>query len=93
MKKFREDVDLFEIFTAPIRVGIVFLLLRLRSACVCEIQHALSAASQPLVSHHLRAMKQAGWLKSERRGRWVYYSLSETMRERVLSLLGVIGGE
>ncbi len=92
MELFRENETFFDVFTAPIRVGVVFLLLRLGSVCVCEIQEALSAKSQPLVSHHLRVMKEAGWLKSERKGRWMYYSLSEEKREQILSFLGVKGG-
>ncbi|MHA1770009.1 MAG: ArsR/SmtB family transcription factor [Candidatus Thorarchaeota archaeon] len=90
---FRKNEEFFNVFTAPIRVGVVFLLLRLGTACVCEIQYALSATSQPLVSHHLRAMKEAGWLKSERRGRWMYYSLSEKMRDQIMSFLGTTVGE
>ncbi|MCK5152014.1 MAG: helix-turn-helix transcriptional regulator, partial [Candidatus Thorarchaeota archaeon] len=68
---FRESFETVgpEIFTATIRTGIVMLLLKVEDACVCEFQYALNEPRQPLMSHHLRKMKQAGWLKSERKGR------------------------
>ena len=40
-------------------------------ACVCDIQDV--GVSQPTVSHHLRKLREAGLIESERRGIWVYY--------------------
>ncbi len=40
-------------------------------ACVCDISDV--GVSQPTVSHHLKKLKEAGLLSSERRGTWVYY--------------------
>lgn len=40
-------------------------------ACVCDISDV--GVSQPTVSHHLKKLKEAGLLTSERRGTWVYY--------------------
>ena len=42
--------------------------------CVCELQAALGMA-QPLLSHHLRALREAGLVRSRSRGRWVYYAI------------------
>jgi ArsR family transcriptional regulator len=39
-------------------------------ACVCDISDV--GVSQPTVSHHLKKLKEAGLLTSERRGTWVY---------------------
>lgn len=75
-----------EIFTSSFRFGLVFILLEFGSACVCELQYALSQPSQPLISHHLREMKKAGWLKSEKIGRWMYYSLEESKINQMQSL-------
>lgn len=80
-----------EIFTATLRTGIVMLLLKIDDACVCEFQYALNEPRQPLVSHHLRQMRDAGWLKSERRGRWTYYSLNNRKRESMLQLIDFLG--
>lgn len=51
-------------------------LLAERELCVCELVGALKL-SQPLVSHHLRVLRNAGLLSSGRRGKWVYYALNE----------------
>lgn len=41
------------------------------SVCVCDIQDV--GVSQPTVSHHLRKLREAGLIESERRGSWVHY--------------------
>lgn len=43
------------------------------SVCVCEIQDV--GVSQPTVSHHLRKLREAGLIESERRGSWVHYRI------------------
>ncbi len=81
------------IFTATIRTGIVMLLLKVEEACVCEFQYALNEPRQPLMSHHLRKMKHAGWLKSERKGRWTYYSLEKKKRNSMANLIALLGDD
>jgi ArsR family transcriptional regulator, arsenate/arsenite/antimonite-responsive transcriptional repressor len=41
-------------------------------ACVCDLT-PLVGLSQPTVSHHLKVLRQAGLVDSERRGLWAYY--------------------
>jgi ArsR family transcriptional regulator len=41
-------------------------------ACVCHLTEPLGLG-QPTVSHHLKVLSDAGFLTSERRGKWVYY--------------------
>jgi ArsR family transcriptional regulator len=43
-------------------------------ACVCDISIGV-AVSQPTVSHHLKVLRNAGLLRSERRASWVYYAV------------------
>lgn len=43
-------------------------------ACVCDIS-ADVAVSQPTVSHHLKVLRDAGLLTSQRRASWVYYAV------------------
>ena len=64
------------------RLGIL-RLLGFREMCVCELTSALGM-SQPNLSHHIRKLETVGLVKSERRGKWVYYSLVD---ESVLSRL------
>lgn len=42
--------------------------------CICEIQELLPL-SQPLLSHHLRVLRQAGLVASRPAGRWAYYRI------------------
>ena len=43
-------------------------------ACVCDISGGFDV-SQPTISHHLKVLRDAGLLTSERRASWVYYSV------------------
>ncbi|MFW9920030.1 MAG: ArsR/SmtB family transcription factor [Candidatus Thorarchaeota archaeon] len=92
MEKFVESFSPLSstIFSAGIRTGIVLFLYRIGEACVCEFQAALNEERQPLVSHHLRQLRESGCLHSERRGRWTYYSLSDDCRKAVKKFVGVM---
>jgi len=43
--------------------------------CGCDVQDATGLA-QATVSHHMKVLTQAGLVRGEKRGRWVYYRLS-----------------
>lgn len=51
--------------------------------CVCDLTPGLGL-SQPTVSHHLKVLRDAGVVRSERRGTWVHYALE-------LSVIGSLG--
>jgi ArsR family transcriptional regulator len=40
--------------------------------CVCELTDAFTQ-SGPTISHHLKVLRDAGLVTSQRRGTWVYY--------------------
>ncbi len=42
--------------------------------CVCDIENSLDMI-QSRVSRHLKILKEAGFLKVYRKGRWAYYSI------------------
>lgn len=50
-------------------------ILKQRDCCVCEFLEVFEM-SQPSISQHLRKLKDAGFVKEERRGQWIYYSLN-----------------
>ena len=54
-------------------------------ACVCDIQDV--GVSQPTVSHHLKKLREAGLLESERRGSWVYYRVAPGVLAAIAALL------
>lgn len=57
----------------PLRCRIVELLAE-EELCVCHLVEQLEVP-QPLVSHHLRALREAGLVESERFRYWTYYRL------------------
>ena len=65
--------DLLRALAAPVRIAIV-LQLREAPCCVHDLVDLLELP-QPLVSQHLRVLKEAGVVHGERRGREVVYSL------------------
>ena len=54
-------------------------------ACVCDIQDV--GVSQPTVSHHLKKLREAGLLTSERRGSWVYYRVAPGVLDAMATML------
>jgi ArsR family transcriptional regulator len=57
----------------PVRVQLIDVLRRQAGkVCVCELV-PLFDLSQPTVSHHLKVLRQAGLVGSERQGLWAYY--------------------
>ncbi|MFI0756742.1 ArsR/SmtB family transcription factor [Streptomyces anulatus] len=54
-------------------------------ACVCDIQDV--GVSQPTVSHHLKKLREAGLLTSERRGTWVYYQVAPSVVAAMSAML------
>ncbi len=57
----------------PIRPQLVDVLRKhAGKVCVCELT-PLFDVEQPTVSHHLKILRGAGLVDSERRGLWAYY--------------------
>ena len=57
-------------------------------ACVCDIAAGVEV-SQPTVSHHLKVLRDAGLLTSQRRASWVYYAVVPEALEALSALLSV----
>src|SRR3954447_24957322 len=66
----------------PVRMQLIDVLRRhAGEVCVCELV-PLFDLSQPTVSHHLKVLRDAGLVGSERRGLWAYYYVDpEAMEE------------
>jgi ArsR family transcriptional regulator len=56
----------------PVRLRLMSVIAANEETCVCEMTGEFDV-SQPTISHHLRVLREAGWVDSERRGTWVYY--------------------
>jgi ArsR family transcriptional regulator, arsenate/arsenite/antimonite-responsive transcriptional repressor len=63
-------------------------------ACVCDISTGIDL-TQPTISHHLKVLRNAGLLHSQRRGSWVYYRVIPEALQKLSVVLGadaLIGG-
>jgi ArsR family transcriptional regulator len=68
----------------------ILKLLQVRSLCVCEITDILEV-STPTISNHLSVLVDAGFLRSEKDGRWVHYHLVQNPASaEVASLLPLL---
>jgi DNA-binding transcriptional ArsR family regulator len=68
------DVLLLGAAADPTRLAILRQLALAGPVCACDIG-AGHTISQPTVSHHLRILREAGWISGERRGTWIWYSI------------------
>ena len=67
--------DSFKALGDPHRQNILRLLAR-QEMGACEIIQAIGLA-QPTIAHHLRILKQAGLISSQKEGKFVFYTLNK----------------
>lgn len=72
----------------PTRLQLAFALAQGGELCVCDLAW-ISGRAQNLVSHHLRQLRQAGLAESRRQHKMVLYSLTDTGRAVLHSLLPI----
>ena len=73
------------------RLSIVRLLSRAPEVCVCHIGEGFSLG-QPTISHHLKVLREAGVVSSERRGNQIYYSLAPDFPKRFAGIGSSVAG-
>ena len=82
MKDADPDVQLLQAIADPVRLSIVRQLASGPDAtCACDFTECC-AVSQPTVSHHLRTLREAGVVTTERRGTYIYYRLAPDFARR-----------
>ena len=64
----------FKVLADPVRLRLLSLIANASTGerCACDLV-APTGRSQPTVSHHLSILTDAGLLKREQRGKWVYF--------------------
>ncbi|MDN3356722.1 metalloregulator ArsR/SmtB family transcription factor [Actinomadura sp. DC4] len=84
-----ELAPLFKALADPVRLRLLSMIgcHEGGEACVCDLTGAF-ALTAPTISHHLKVLKQAGLIDSERRGTWVYYWIEPTALSRLSAILG-----
>src|SRR5437764_15171647 len=70
----------------PTRLMLAAALLEANELCVCDLAW-IAERSQTLVSHHVRALRGHGIVRSRREGKMVMYSLAEEGRSLLASVL------
>ena len=80
--------QVFKALGDPVRLRLVSLIGAREGGevCVCDLTSAFDL-SQPTISHHLKVLREAGLIDSERRGTWVYYRLVPAALERMAAAL------
>ncbi len=75
-----EGARLFRALADETRLAILKQLREQGEVCACNFQ-ACCELAQPTVSHHLKVLREAGLVNTEKRGLWVYYTLSREKLE------------
>jgi ArsR family transcriptional regulator len=85
-------VVLFKALSDPVRLRLLSLIASHDGgeACVCELT-GFFAVSEPTISHHLKALREAGLVTSERRASWVYYRVVPDALSGLSALLDATG--
>ena len=84
-----EDLaPLFKAVADPMRLRLLSLIACHEGgeSCVCDLTAAFDVTA-PTVSYHLRILREAGLISSERRGTWVYYRINPAVMARMSAVL------
>jgi len=82
-----ELAGLFKVLADPARLRLLSLIAAAPGgACTCDLVEPIGR-SQPTVSHHLKALREAGLVEGERVGAWVWYRV---VPERLEALRGAL---
>ncbi len=80
-----EGAKLFKALGDETRLNIVKQLSEQGEVCACDL--ACCDLAQPTVSHHLKVLREAGLVKTVKRGLWVHYSLNREKLDLLRSWL------
>src|SRR5215467_5729494 len=83
-----ELAPLFKALADPMRLRLLSLIACHEGgeACVCDLLGEFDVTA-PSVSYHLRILREAGLISSERRGTWVYYRVNPAVMARMSAVL------
>ena len=79
------DIRLLQAIADPTRLAILRQLASNEEVCACDFTDCCNV-SQPTISHHLKVLREAGWVESERRGSWVWYRLRPQAAARLRAI-------
>jgi DNA-binding transcriptional ArsR family regulator len=76
------DILLLAALADPTRLEIMRELAGSAEVCACDFTDCCGV-SQPTISHHLKVLRDAGAVVSERRANWVFYRIAPNLIERL----------
>lgn len=79
---------MFKALGDPVRLRMASMIAAQPELCVCEITPAFELSSAT-ISHHLKTLRDAGLVDSERRGTFVYYWIQPEALQSLSALLSV----
>jgi len=84
--------SMFKALGDPVRLRLLSMIASAGGGevCVCDLTGAF-ALTGPTISHHLKVLREAGLVDSDRRGTWVYYRLVPAAVSMLAGLLDVAG--
>ena len=86
------DVRLLAALADPTRLEMLRELAGSAEICACDFTDCCDV-SQPTVSHHLKVLREAGVVVSERRGNSIFYRISPNLIERMGTIAkGIVPG-
>ena len=83
-----ELAAMLKILADPTRLRIVSMLASTDEVCACDVTEPLGV-SQPTVSHHMKTLREHGYIESEKRGKWVYHRLVPERFDQIRAALQV----
>ncbi len=75
----------------PLRFSILRFLGAEGEQCVCDIQAVFPVAGNRM-SYHLKTLREAGLVASDKRGRWVHYRVADGAAQRLQASLPLTQG-
>ena len=83
-----ELAPLFKALADPMRLRLLSLIACHDGgeSCVCDLLEAFDVTA-PSISYHLKILREAGLINSERRGTWVYYRVNPGVMARMSAVL------
>src|SRR3954466_7962847 len=80
----------FKALGDPVRLQLMSMIASAPDGeiCVCDLTPAFEL-SGPTISHHLKTLREAGLVDSDRRGTWVYYRARPGIMRQLATLLTV----
>jgi ArsR family transcriptional regulator len=82
------EVDVLRALAHPVRWGILMRLAAEPEICACDFTEFFEVA-QPTISAHLKTLREAGLVSSQRKGNTICYSVA---RGRLAWLAARLGG-